>query len=180
MTDEICGAETANEQPCQNPAGENGYCWVPSHNPDTDEENPHGRPSKLTEDTADSITSTIAEGKSVASAARMAGIHPATVYSWLDKGEESDHDVAFEEDPYGYFHDRFVRARGLGEDRYFDTVFELAQDEGDLETLMAMLKQRYPESWGEVDRGEQAGGVIVNVGEPEEHEIDEDTLEVID
>jgi len=45
---------------------------------------------------------------------------------------------------------------------------------------MAMLKQRYPESWGDVDRGQQAGGVTVNVGDPDEHEIDPDTLEVQD
>jgi hypothetical protein len=41
-----------------------------------------------------------------------------------------------------------------------------------------MLKQRYPESWGDVDRGEQQGGVVVNVGDPDEYEIDPDTLEV--
>jgi len=56
------------------------------------------------------------------------------------------------------------------------TSFWLAGD-GDLATLMSMLKQRYPESWGEVDRGEQAGGVVVNVGDPDEYSVDPDTLE---
>ena len=31
--DGVCGAETSDGTPCQRPAGENGTCWEPSHQP---------------------------------------------------------------------------------------------------------------------------------------------------
>lgn len=172
---EICGALTADDEPCQNPATDGDSCWIPAHGGDADD---HGRPSKLTKDRVDRITSHIAEGKSVASATRMERTPPSTFYNWLDKAEEPEGDPDFDEDPYGYLLDRFVRARGLGEDAYVQDALDLAREEGDLSTLLSMLKQRYPDSWGDVDRGQQAGGVVVNVGEPDEVEIDPESLEV--
>lgn len=177
MTD-TCNAETGDGSPCQNRAGENGRCWIPSHNPGEDDENPHGRPSKLTKQIADDITSHIAEGKSIVSSSRMEGIPPQTLYSWLEKGEDAPADADFDAHPYGYFRDRYVRARGLGEDAYVQDALDIARNEGDLSTLLSMLKQRYPESWGDVDRGEQSGGVVVNVDAQETTEIDPETLEV--
>lgn len=170
MTDdtEICGAECVDGSDCTHPAGS---CPVPSH---TDEDHT-GPETKLTEERIDGICRHISEGKSVVSAARMNGVNPATVYSWLEKGEEQGPDESL----YGEFRDRFVRARGLGEESYVSDIMEIAREEGDLETLMAMLKQRFPESWGEVDRGEQAGGVVVNTEAEDTVEIDPDSLEVI-
>jgi len=179
MSDDVetCGHPTADGSPCGNPPGENGWCWIPSHNPGDNSDNA-GRPSKLTRERCDRITSSIAEGKSIVSAARMESVHPATVYAWIEKGEDHDTDPEFDVDPYGYFHERFVRARGLGEDAYVQDVLDIAREQGDLSTLLSMLKQRYPESWGDVERGEQAGGVVVNVSDADEFEVDPDTLEV--
>ena len=180
MPDEtgVCGhpTEGGDGPPCQNPGTRpDGRCH---HHTDAADEDSGGRPSKLTRERCDRITSSIAEGKSIVSAARMEGIHPATLHAWVQKGEDHDPDPEFEADPYGYFHDRFVRARGLGEDAYVQDALDLAREEGDLSTLLSMLKQRYPESWGDVDRGEQSGGVVVNVSEPDEYNVDPDTLEV--
>lgn len=179
MTDEsdTCGAETASGTPCQNPVTDGDSCWIPTHGGNAED---HGkRSTRLDKDVVDSITSHIAEGKSVASATRMERIPPSTFYNWLDKApEDPPEDPEFDTHPYAYLLDRFVRARGLGEDAYVQQVLDIAREEGDLSTLLSMLKQRYPESWGDVKRGEQAGGVVVNVGEPEEHEIDPETLEV--
>ena len=177
--DEVCGHPTGGGDgpPCQNPASDGDSCWIPSHGGSVTD---HGkRSTRLSKQTVDRITSHIAEGKSVASATRMETIPPSTFYNWLDKApDETPADPEFEDAPYAYLLDRFVRARGLGEDTYVQDALDLAREQGDLSTLMAMLKQRYPESWGEVDRGEQSGGVVVNVGEPDEYEIDPDTLEV--
>jgi len=54
MTDEdtdICGVPTegGDGPPCQNRAGENGRCWIPTHN-NPDAENPQGRDFKITPD----------------------------------------------------------------------------------------------------------------------------------
>lgn len=170
MTDndtKICGADTTGPDPCQNPAGDNGWCWIPSHNPDSDEENPQGRETTLDQELVESITSSIAEGKSVTSAVRMAGIPKSTYYNWLDRGEGEEDTI------YAELLDRHVRARGLGEDYIFSTVWEIAEEEGDLATLMSILKQRYPETWGDVDRGEQAGTAQVNIHTEAPSNIDE-------
>ena len=179
MTDDVCGHPTADGSACQNPASDGDSCWIPAHGGDAED---HGkRSTRLSKDTVDSITSHIAEGKSVASATRMETIPPSTFYNWLDKApEETPADPEFDDQPYAYLLDRFVRARGLGEDAYVQDALDLARETGDLATLMSMLKQRYPESWGEVDRGEQAAGVVVNTGgdSVDEYDVDPDTLEV--
>jgi hypothetical protein len=173
-SDDICGhpTEGGDGPPCQNPPGENGRCHIPTHN-DPDAENPHGRernrPSKQQQE---NIASVIEGGGSIREACRRAGIHVSTFYSWMEYGEEEP------ESAWGDFRERLVRARGEGEGKYRQTLMALAEETGDTATLMAMLKQRYPESWGDVDRGEQSGNIVVDLGEPDEYEIDPDTLEV--
>lgn len=153
---EYCGSEdTATGDPCQRPAGwgtdrTTGYCRT--H--EAGGEEPGGRDPKLTKERQEAICSAIEDGKSVTSAARMAGVAPSTVYAWIDRGEDQTEGI------YAEFSERFARARGHGEDFYVTSAIRLAQEEGDLATLMSMLKQRYPESWGDVDRGEQAGSGI--------------------
>ena len=164
MTDKCGSTDTASGDPCQNPGSEpDGKCW---HHTEAGEQRNGGRPPKLDKQREEQICQAIENGKSVTSAARMAGVHPATVYAWVDRGEDQEAGV------YADFHERFVRARGYGEDTYFNLVFQIAKDEGDTATLLSMLKQRYPESWGEVDRGEQSGGGIALYNEAPE-DIDE-------
>jgi len=174
---EQCGHPTTDGEPCQNPASDGDSCWIPAHGGSAED---HGkRSTRLSKKTVDRITSHIAEGKSVASAARMETIPPSTFYNWLDKApEDKPTDPAFEDAPYAYLLDRFVRARGLGEDAYVQDVLDIAREEADLSTLLSMLKQRYPDSWGEVDRGEQSGGVVVNVDTADEFDVDPESLEV--
>lgn len=183
MSDEQCGHETASGEECKNPTtddGDPGRCWIDSHNDTAVEAGQPGRPTTLDKDTVDSITSHVAEGKSVASATRMETVPPSTFYNWLDKAPENPPaDPTFDDAPYAYLLDRFVRARGHGEDAYVQQVLDIAREQGDLATLMSMLKQRYPDSWGDVDRGQQQGGVVVNVSEPDEYEVDPDSLEVV-
>jgi len=139
----------------------------------TDEQAREGRPRKRpSKEQEENIASVIEGGRSIHEACRRAGVHPSTFYSWMEYGEDEP------ESAWGDFRERLVRARGEGEGQYRQTLMMLAEETGDTATLMAMLKQRYPESWGDVDRGEQQGGVVVNVGDPDEYEIDPDTLEV--
>lgn len=175
MSEDTCGYEdTTTGEPCKRTAGwgrdaAEGYCR--DHHPDADGTPAH-RSTKLTYERQESIAAAIENGKSIASACRMNGIQPATFYNWMDRGEGEA------EGPFADFFDRIVRARGHGEDHYVQPIIELAKEEGDLATLMSMLKQRYPESWGDVDRGEQSGGVHVHTDAEETVEIDPDTLEV--
>jgi transposase-like protein len=166
---DTCGHPTADGSPCQHPATEGDSCWIPSHGGSADD---HGRDPKLTKERQEAIASAIEQGASITEAARKNGIHRETFGNWMKKGQEQGEGI------YADFFDRLTRARGQGEASYRSALMQIAIESDDTATLMAMLKQRYPESWGDVDRGEQQGGVVVNVGDPDEYEIDPDTLEV--
>jgi len=181
----ICGYEgTDRGYPCQNPATDGDSCWLEGHGGDVDHPG-GGRPegstklAKMAEAEAyelmDSIAEVIENGGSIAEAARKSGIHRETIGSWMEIGEGKPEGEIHRE-----FFDRLVRARGEGEGNYRQMLMRIALESEDTASLMAMLKQRYPESWGEVNRGEQAGGVVVNLGEEEEFEVDPETLEVVD
>jgi len=156
MTDDICGAETVSGEPCQNPAES-----CPWHNvddaPDT------GRPTKLSKQRQEQIAGAVEEGKSLNSAARMAGVDPSTVYGWIDRGEsevEAGNDNEFTE-----FYKRLTRAKGYGENHYFNLAMELARENGDHRFIASLMKQRYPDSWGETDTGVEADTVTLEVSE---------------
>ena len=95
MTDEICGYEgTHDGSPCQNAVtGENGRCYIPSHNaaadggdPD-DVENPQGPPSKF-DDVREDVLEAAAKPIGKEQVAHLAGIHKSTLYEWLDEDGE--------------------------------------------------------------------------------------------
>lgn len=76
---EKCGAETTTGSPCQNPAGDNGRCWVPGHNPDDDEENPHGRPPAIDEENREAVYGAARLGMKIKHQAAAAGVSPDTL-----------------------------------------------------------------------------------------------------
>ena len=157
--DDICGVETADGTPCQNPPSEpDGKCWLHS---DVSEPPDVGRDTKLTQERQEQIAEAIESGKSMTSAARMAGVSRNAVYSWLEKGEDQD------DGAYAEFHDRITRARGHGEDFYFSLALELAKENEDHRFIASLMKQRYPDSWAESDDspGVDTDGITINVQE---------------
>lgn len=133
MTDEICGAETTGEEPCQNPAGENGRCWIPSHN-DADAENPHGRPSLL-EEYEDDILAAARKGLTYEGIARVAGVGVRTLHEWREKHED--------------FSQSLERARARAE----QDLIQNADSEFVLERSYGYTKEQEVELSGEVDTG---------------------------
>lgn len=151
MSEDICGYEdTSSGEPCEWSPGDS----CPFHNVDDPPDN--GRPTKLTKEREEKIAQAIEDGKSMRSAARMAGVHPNTIFAWLDRGEGQDEGI------YADFHDRIERARGHGEDYYHSLAMELAIENGDHRFIASLMKQRYPESWGETETG--VDGVTIEVG----------------
>ena len=158
MTDDadVCGHETANGTPCQNPATDDGSCWLDAHGGSAA---PSGRPSKLSHSRQEEICQAVEAGKSLTSAARMAGVDRTTVYGWIDRGEaekEAGNDNEFTE-----FYDRLTRAKGYGEDFYFNLALELAKENEDHRFIASLMKQRYPDSWGETETGVDAPDITV-------------------
>jgi len=153
---EKCGAETTSGEPCQNPADS-----CPWHNTENPPEN--GRPSKLTHAKQEAIAADIEQGRSMRSAARKQDLTPQTVMNWMQRGESDlEEDKANE---YTDFFERITRAKGYGEEWYMQTIIELAQENEDHRFLMSLMKQRYPDSWGETETGVESDGVTINVSE---------------
>lgn len=150
------GGRNDADDPCGRPAG-----W--GRDTDTGECRDHvtmGRPPKLTYDNQEQIAAVIEQGGSIREAARKVGIHRETIGRWAEKGREQDEGI------YADFYDRLTRAKGQGEATYRQALLQIAIETDDTATLMAMLKQRYPDSWGEVERGKQAGErTIINLPE---------------
>lgn len=111
-TDDVCGYETTDGHPCQNPPGENGRCWITSHNPGDGDDNPQGRPSKFSDDRASDAIEAATEGKSKAGCARAAGVDKATLERWLDSNPELPDG--------GSFRNAFMRARAEGESKILE------------------------------------------------------------
>jgi len=138
MSDDICGVTCGDGTPCQNPAGENGFCWLPSHNPDIDEDDGRGRPEKLTHERQEAIAADLEAGIPVKHAAPMNGIRKQTFYNWIERGEEQDEGV------YADFFDRVTRAREQGKGGILRKAIDAS--EGKLEnaeprTLLKIYKE---------------------------------------
>lgn len=103
---DICGARTTGGGKCQNPAGENGRCWIPSHN-DPNAENPHGRPSEL-ENREDDILAGARMGMTLEGCARLAGVDESTLHRWKKNYED--------------FRKSLKRARAQGELQHIQSV----------------------------------------------------------
>jgi len=154
---EQCGEPTAEGTPCENSACRpDGKCWIHT---EVEEPADVGRDSKLTRERQEQIAQAIEQGKSMTSAARMAGVSRNAVYSWLEKGDDQDEGV------YAEFHDRITRAKGHGEDFYYNLALDLAKENGDHRFIASLMKQRYPDSWGETETGVESDGVTINVSE---------------
>ena len=106
--DDICGADTVGDEPCQNPATEGDSCWLAEHGGDADAS---GRPSKFTDERAQDAVEAAREGLSKAGCGRAAGVADGTIQNWLDENPTfTDKDGTERE-----FFRAFMRARRVGE-----------------------------------------------------------------
>jgi len=161
--DDICGEEKNNGEECTySPKYPDGKCGHHTKH-DTGADNPEGRPTKLTYERQEGIASMVEEGRSINSAARVHNISVPTIYNWLDRGESEYKEG--NENIFAEFFQRITRAKGYGEEWYFNTVVEIAKEEGDHRFLASLMKQRYPDSWGETDTGVDADTVTIEVSE---------------
>jgi transposase-like protein len=160
MTDDICGHETTDGGTCEfKPKYPDGRC---GHHTD-EQQYEGGRPTKLSHQRQEQICQAIEQGKSITSAARMAGVDRTTVYGWIDRGEADKE--ADKENEFTEFYDRLTRAKGHGEDFYFSLALELAKENEDHRFIASLMKQRYPDSWGDTDTGVDADTVQIEVSE---------------
>ena len=171
MTD-ICGSEeTTSGDPCKFSPGES----CPWH--DVEEPPETGRPTKLSHSVQEAIAADIEQGRSMASAARKQDLSPHTIHNWMQRGESEKE--AGKENEFTEFFERITRARGYGEEWYFKAIIDLARENEDHRFLMSLMKQRFPDSWGETETGVEAPEITVEsdvVTVKDGNEVTEHTL----
>jgi len=99
----------------------------------------------------------------MASAARKQNLSTQTIHNWMQRGE-SDLEEG-KENQYTDFFERITRAKGYGEEWYFQAIMDLAKENEDHRFLMSLMKQRYPDSWGDTETGVDADTVKLEVSE---------------
>lgn len=148
MTNEkICGStETTSGNPCEWKPGPS----CPFHNENkTPPDN--GRPTKLSKDRQERIAIAIEEGVPLVAACKLNGITHETHSNWMKRGEQE------EEGPYADYFGRLTRALGHDQREKTNVLWETAMETGDTQTMLTILKQRYPDTWSEQDIGEAFG-----------------------
>jgi len=145
---DTCGYDdTHTGDPCGNHASEpDGRCHL-----HTQTENQRGH-SKLSHDRQERIATAIEQGVPLVAACRLNGITHKTHRNWMQAGEDQD------EGPFAEYFQRLTRALGHDQREKTFELWEAAEASGDTATMLTILKQRYPETWGETDIGEAKGG----------------------
>lgn len=125
MTDDVCGYEKADGEPCQLPASrEDGRCH---HHTEIDGERANGGRPSIFEEYRDDVIEAAEDGLTIEGCARTAGVGVSTLYEWLDERED--------------FAEAFNRARARGERRLIRQA--LTDDDVDERTARFLLERSF-------------------------------------
>lgn len=102
------------------------------------------RPSKLTPEVEERIIKALLAGSHVATAARCAGVHPATFYRWMERGDPSGTRRA--DRPYRLFAARAEQTMAEAEVRQVARINKAGETRWEAHAWL--LARRYPERWG--------------------------------
>lgn len=110
---DICGAETAQGNPCSRPMGWGTDSDLGPCKDHTDNSTNRGRPTKFDDERARAAIRAAREGKSEAGAARAAAVAPNTINNWKDRNPTFEAESGEERE----FLQAFMRARSEGESK---------------------------------------------------------------
>jgi transposase len=120
-----------------------------------------GRPCKLTPEVHTAIVERMRNGSFLEHAARLSGVHPVTVWRWLEQGDEEG-----APEPYASFATDFRRAEAEAE----ENAKEQLRTWGGVEwkATLAFLERRFPDRWGpKSEQRIQHEGAMVQVYLPD-------------
>ncbi len=135
------------------------------------------RRSKLTPETQQAIVNALNSGNWLETAASYAGIAPATLYNWLERGRnerdriDNDEDARPEEAHYVEFLEAVEKARSQAQVRAVGLIQKAAID-GTWQAAAWFLERSNPQHWGRYHRmevtGKDGGAVEIDVTRLEE------------
>jgi hypothetical protein len=106
------------------------------------------RPTKLTPEVQERLLKALRAGNYLSTAARFAGIHPATLHRWLERGDPAG--TRPTDLPYRQFAEQVERAIAEAEVRDVTLISKAA--ETDWRAAAWRLARRYPKQWGDSTR----------------------------
>jgi len=107
------------------------------------------RPTKLTPERRERILKALRAGNYRDPAARSAGVHPSTLYRWLERADQEA------EGPYRDFAEEVHRAEAEAEVHAVAIIRKAMTD--DWRAAMALLERRHPEHWRRGETRELTG-----------------------
>ena len=108
-----------------------------------------GRPTKLTDESQQTIVGAIQLGMYQEQAARLAGIDPGTYYRWMENGTKQGKQYA----KYREFRETVEKARAEAEARKLRSI-HIAADSGTWQAAAWWLERSFPNRWGRRDKME--------------------------
>jgi hypothetical protein len=124
------------------------------------------RPTKLTPEVEERITTAIRAGNYQETAALYAGISETTFYRWMESGLSDEP----ENQQYRQFREAVEKAKAAAEIRDVVLIDKAAQD-GSWQAAAWKLERKFPQKWGRVTRTEITGAE----GKPISVEVDAKT-----
>jgi transposase-like protein len=122
-----------------------------------------GRPSKLTAEVIENIQNWLRMGYFVEDAARMAGIHKATLYRWLEQGREDRENEV--DSLYADFCDAMERSRAEAEGMYLNSI-KTAASRGQWQAAAWWLERSF-DKWSKPSKlqisGDEEEPVKINI-----------------
>jgi transposase-like protein len=121
-----------------------------------------GRRTILDEAKQKLIVDALTAGNYIETAAKIAGVAPASIYSWLDKGRtasdliQAGHDIDENDRIYMEFAEAVEKARAQAEARNLLLIQQAAQS-GTWQAAAWYLERSFPKRWGRKDKLEMTG-----------------------
>jgi transposase len=116
-----------------------------------------GRPDKLTPEIQERIVKLIRDGNYIQVAARAVGLPEATLYRWLQRGEDE------RKGKYWDFYEALKGAEAIAEAEAIGEVRTASRDKGQWAAGMTWLERKFPSRWGRRDSTEHSGEIKIRV-----------------
>lgn len=136
--------------------------------------------SKFDNVTCNKLIELVRERKPMAVAAPLAGVHPSTVRTWMEKGEAAaladDYD-----DPYCEFAVELLKAQAEAQDKLAVDIYDMSKATMQWAGLMTLGERLYPTVFGKKSEKQDINvnvGVQVGVLEQRIHDMTRDGADV--
>jgi transposase-like protein len=156
MTDDICGAETTKDRPCQNDADS-----CPWHGEDATAE-PRGTLLEEQPEIKEIIVGELQAGATVPEACAEAGVSKRQYYSWRDKAQGEDEGLFRE------FRDETTHARRIASKEDRRSLKDKCVENDDTRTWYKLHHDQYGDTYGKEEPEERETGDRLRLGVPDE------------